>query len=506
MERILPPARRRHPLYRTPASRAIEAAAIAAVRVDRGETQLMIRAGMAIARLAAAVAPFADRIWIAAGPGNNGGDGIEAAIRLQAQGRRVTLTLAADPARLPTDAAAALQRAQASGIAIDISGSEPPSLTSQDLAIDALLGLGSNRPPEGLIANAVRRLDDQPCGILAVDLPTGIEGDTGQSLGGPAVRATHTLSLLTLKPGLFTGAGRDHAGMVWLDELGCAPPSIEPDAWLSGPLDHAAAARRHAAHKGSFGDVVAIGGAAGMSGAVMLCARAAHASGAGRVWVVPLDRAAPLLDPLRPELMWRRDLDSFDDASLGASTIVCGCGAGAAVRDLLPRLLDQSQRLVLDADALNAIAGSPSLQQSLAARAAPSILTPHPLEAARLLGIDTAAVQRDRLWSAQALADRYSTVVVLKGSGTIVAAPGNIAHLNSSGNAALATAGSGDVLAGWLGGIWSALATQPDSPGSAQQVAFDAACRAVWWHGATAEASGLGVLRASDLIDAMSSR
>ncbi len=502
MERILPPSQRRHPLYRAPASRRIEAAAIAAVRIHLGETSLMVRAGAAIARLAAAVAPFSDRVWIAAGPGNNGGDGIEAAIQLQAQGRRVMLTLAGDPDRLPADAAAALQRAQASGITVEASGTAAPVLTSKDIAIDALLGLGSNRPPEGAIAETMGRLNDQPCSVLAVDLPTGIDGDTGQPLGELAIRATHTLSLLTLKPGLFTGAGRDHAGIVWLDDLGCAAPAIGPDAWLSGPVDRAA--RHHAAHKGSFGDVVAIGGAPGMSGAALLCARAAHASGAGRVWVLPLDRAAPLLDPLRPELMWRRDLDSFDDQSLGASTIVCGCGGGAAVRDVLPHLLDHAMRLVIDADALNAIADTPSLQSTLRARQAPSILTPHPLEAARLLGISTVAVQRDRLQAAQALADRFASVVVLKGSGTVVAAPGVIPKINSSGNAALATAGSGDVLAGWLAGVWGAMASDPDGQLQAPlQVAFEAACRAVWWHGAIAEASGLRVIRASDLIDAM---
>ncbi|MEO8281035.1 MAG: NAD(P)H-hydrate dehydratase, partial [Ideonella sp.] len=456
MDRILPAHHHRYPMYRARAARELEAAAIAAVRLDLGEPRLMVRAGAAVARLAAAVAPFAERIWIAAGPGNNGGDGIEAAIHLRAQGRSVTLTLAGDPLRLPADAAISLQNARACGIDIDMADAAPPLLKSSDLAIDALLGLGSSRPPDAAIAALVHSLNAQPCGVLAVDLPTGLDGDTGHPFGDAAVRATHTLSLLTLKPGLFTGAGRDHAGSIWLDDLGCgAPPgaldAATPDAWLSAAV--APKVRRQTAHKGSFGDVLAVGGAAGMSGAILLCARAAHAAGAGRVWVVPMDHSAPLLDPIRPELMWRRALDSFDDPSLRASTIACGCGAAASIDAVLPRLLDQAARLVIDADALNAIADTPALAQALCARREPSILTPHPLEAARLLGTDTKTVQCDRLAAAQTLADRFASVVILKGSGTVIAAPGVVAHVNSSGNAALATAGSGDVLAGWLAGV-----------------------------------------------------
>ena len=504
MERILPLRHRRYPMYGTPASRELEAQAIEAVRLDPGETRLMVRAGAAIARLAAAVAPFSERVWIASGPGNNGGDGIEAAVHLLRQGRKVTLTLAGDPSRLPADAAASLHSARASGIDIETADDEQPPLASRDLAIDALLGLGANRPPEGVIAGMVQRLNALPCNVLAVDLPTGIDGDTGHPHGELAIHATHTLSLLTLKIGLFTGAGRDHAGVVWHDELNRPTPSLAADAWLNGPVAPLARSARHTAHKGSFGDVIAIGGAPGMSGAVLLCARAAHASGAGRVWVVPMDHSAPLLDPLRPELMWRRDLDHFNDQALGASTIVCGCGGGEPILDVLPRLLDRAMRLVIDADALNAIADTPALARALCARHAPSVLTPHPLEAARLLGVDTQAVQRDRLLAAQALADRFGAVVVLKGSGTVIAAPGTVPHVNSTGNAALATAGSGDVLAGWLAGVWSSLASQqPARAGSTHQPAFDAACRAVWWHGATAEASGLPLLRAGDLIDAM---
>ncbi len=518
MDRILP-SKTQHPLYGVKASRAIEAEAAAAIQDNAGEPRLMVRAGIAVARLCAALAPFAERVWIAAGPGNNGGDGIEAAIHLQAQGRKVTLTLVGDSASLPGDAAASLREAQAAGLVIEPAARHPPRLRSHDIAIDALLGIGGSRPPTGPIAETIQQLNRQPCRLLAIDVPSGLDSDTGRLHGEFAVQATHTLALLTLKPGLFTGHGRDHAGDVWLDKLGIAAPTIEPDAWLTGSgevdFEHP---RRHAEHKGSFGDVVVVGGAPGMSGAALLCARAAHAAGAGRVWLVPLDQSADLLDPQRPELMWRRSLASFETQTLATQTVVCGCGGGSAVAQALPRLLQHAARLVIDADALNAIALQASLARLLCERAErgqQSVLTPHPLEAARLLSLSVAEVQHDRLRAARALAEQFGAVVILKGSGSIVAAPAQIPHINASGNAALATAGSGDVLAGWLAGSWSASAGRGRAPGpanaaasglAAMQTAVRVAHRAVWWHGAAAEASGLTLLRASDLIEHMAAK
>ncbi len=510
MDLVLP-ARTRRPLYRAAASRLIEAEAITAA-ARAGQPRLMVTAGAAVARLAAAIAPYADRVWIAAGPGNNGGDGIEAATHLHRQGRRVTLTLFGDPSRLPPDAAASLQTATAAGVVASPAQQLPPSLGSADLVIDALLGLGSSRAPEGPIAAAIDRINSQACAILAVDLPTGLDGDTGRLLGSTAVRATDTLSLLTLKPGLFTGHGRDFAGKLWFDDLGTARSGRQADAWLNVCRASTAGAgsRRHAQHKGSFGDVAIVAGAPGMSGAALLCARAAHAAGAGRVWVAPLDPAAALLDIERPELMWVREPAAFDPGSLGRMTIVAGCGGGDAIADALPALLQHACRLVIDADGLNAIARETSLAQALrlrSSRGLPCLLTPHPLEAARLLGVSTQEVQNDRLRAAGQLADRYGTVVVLKGSGSVIAAPGGIPHLNPTGGPALATPGSGDVLAGWLGGHWSALAAaQTEGVGAAALgTTFVAACDAVWWHGAVADASRQRVCRAGDLIDAMAS-
>jgi len=489
-------------LHDVAASRAIEAQALA----QHPPQALMQRAGLAVARLARAVAPHAQRAWVASGPGNNGGDGLVAARWLHQAGMAVHVTLHGNIARLPADARAALDDALAAGLRLQTA---PPE-GGVDLVIDALLGLGSRRAPEGAIAAAIDALHTiarTGTPVLAVDLPSGLSADTGCRLGAKAVRATHTLSLLTLKPGLFTADGRDHAGQIWLDTLGLPPDDATATAQLAGsdtlqPL----AARAHASHKGRFGDVVLVGGAPGMAGAVVLAARAALASGAGRVFVCPLDDSAALLDTLQPELMWRPARWLADADMLARSTVVCGCGGGQAVLPVLPVLLSRAARLVLDADALNAIAGDPALKALLQARAGRglgTVLTPHPLEAARLLGSDVARVQADRLQAARELAQGHGSIALLKGSGTVVAAPDGRLSINPSGNALLAAGGSGDVLAGWLGGLWAQLAA---ADGAA--AAWQATRAAAWLHGRAADevlaaAPGSLAMPASQLIDAL---
>ena len=487
MERILP-ASRDWTVHGIAASRQIEQQALAGAEPHA----LMQRAGAAVAALARALYPHMRSAWVACGPGNNGGDGLEAAIHLHAAGVDVEVTLAADITRLPADARSALERAQAAGVPIS---PERTSSDMPDITIDALLGLGSNRPPDAALAEWIRQLNALTCPVLAIDLPSGLNADTGQAHGEHCVVATHTLALLTLKPGLFTGAGRDHVGEVWLDTLGIELDSASLTAKLSAtarPL----AKRQHAQHKGSFGDVAVVGGAPGMTGAALLAARAAHAAGAGRVYVNLLDGGALALDPQRPELMFRPSWWQESSQTLSQATVVCGCGGGDAVRAVLPRLLSSAGRLVLDADALNAIASDTSLQHLLAARlphGKETVLTPHPLEAARLLNINTSAVQANRLAAAQQIADRYACTVILKGSGSVIASPGCAPWINATGNAALATAGTGDVLAGWLGGCWSA--TRSD--------ALQAARQATWLHGDAADLCTTTPLRAADLIEAM---
>lgn len=488
----------RRPLFGVEASRAVERAASANLPANT----LMQRAGLAVARLALALSPHAKQVWIAAGPGNNGGDGLEAALHLQAAGKRVQVSLVGPAARRPADASAALRRAQVAGV--NITGSLPPTEIldggRNGIAIDALLGLGASREPTAAVAEAIRAFNRHEGPRLAVDLPSGLNAARGTKLGADAARASHTLSLLTLKPGLFTALGRDHCGEIWFDDLGagldCA--SQQPDAWLSGREDlEALAPRQHAQHKGSFGDVVVVGGAAGMLGAAVLAARAAATAGAGRVYLVPLTADAAHLDSHRPELMWRDASQLADPAWLGASTAVVGCGGGGAVRDVMPALLSRCARLVLDADALNALAVDPRLQALLRARAErnlPTVITPHPLEAARLLGNTAAQVQADRVGAASQLATHLACVVLLKGSGSVIAAPSTLPLINRSGNPRLATAGSGDVLAGWLGGLWSA------NPGGA----FERAASAAAWHGLAADRlPGRLPLLASQLIDAI---
>ena len=480
------PSRRVWPLHGVAASRQVEQLAVAGAAPHA----LMQRAGLGLTRLALALAPHAEHIWIAAGPGNNGGDGLVAARLLHQAGKRVQVSLLADPLRLPRDAAIAWQAARNAGVPISASTDcVAPPAGGTALAIDALLGLGAARAPQGPMAESVALLNGLHCPVLAVDLPSGLSGDSGQPLGSIStiVHATHTLALLTLKPGLFTGLGRDAAGQVWFDALDLPWDEALASAWLSGPP--LPRQRWHAQHKGSFGDVTVLGGAPGMGGAALLAARAALAAGAGRVMLARLDGDGEA-DSGQPELMPRNVDQLLRPKHLAAGTLVCGCGGGAAVAAHLMTALAHSTRLVLDADGLNAVAGDANLAAALAARAAcgqTTVLTPHPLEAARLLACTTAQVQADRLGSAQALAERYQCVVLLKGSGSVVAAPGRRPAVNPTGNARLACAGTGDVLAGWIGGWWQ---SQVATTKTGLEAAVEAAKASAWLHGAAAD-SGL---------------
>lgn len=484
-----------HPLFNTAATRRLEKAAAAALPPHT----LMRRAGLAVAQLAQALAPHARTVWIACGPGNNGGDGLEAAMHLQRGGRRVVVTWLSQPDTAPEDARASWQRARDAGVVW--ADTAPATLGPDDLCIDALLGIGVSssssspaRQPEARLLACLQTLRCSPPPVLAVDLPSGLDADTGQFAAGlapdtpchlyqphphaPAQR--HTLSLLTLKPGLFTAAGRDAAGEVWLDDLEVAAGHEPPSAWLAGPA--LSAPRAHASHKGSYGDVAVIGGEGlavrgmGMAGATLLAASAALHSGAGRVLVTLLDDGHLQLDMQQPELMLRR----FDALALEELTVVCGCGGGHAIARVLPDVITRAARLVLDADALNTIAADAELQARMVARGQhgqPTVMTPHPLEAARLLGLTTAEVQANRLDAAQQLAVQFNCVVVLKGSGTVVAAPDCVPTINPTGNARLATAGTGDVLAGMVGAHWARGAS-----------AMRAATHSVFQHGQAADA------------------
>ena len=466
-------------LFDTAATRRLERAAAAQWPAHT----LMQRAGLATARLALALAPHARTVWIACGPGNNGGDGLEAAVHLQQWGKRPIVGWLGDETNAPVDARASLDRVRAAGVRFEAA---PPLLGRQDLAVDALFGIGNLRAPDGRLRAWLHALRGTEAICLNVDLPTGLLADTGayaegfepDQRDGHSPGPRHTLSLLTAKLGLFTAHGQDAAGTVWFDDLGCAPRDEPPTARLNGAPP--AIARPHASHKGTFGDVAVVGGAHGMAGALLLAGSAALHHGAGRVYLAPLDDAMTPLDWAQPELMFRAP----NALPLESSTVVCGCGGGTKqVAAVLPDLLRRAARLVLDADALNAISADASLQAAVrqrAVRAQPTVLTPHPLEAARLLQSEPKMLQRDRLAAARSLAERFNCTAVLKGSGSLIAAPGRTPVINPTGNARLATAGTGDVLAGMVGAHLAARHADANA-------AWDAACAAVYLHGRIAD-------------------
>jgi hydroxyethylthiazole kinase-like uncharacterized protein yjeF len=422
--------------------------------------------------MALAVAPHARKVWIACGPGNNGGDGLEAAIHLHRWGKIPMLTWLGSPNKASTDTLAAYNRFLAQGLSF--SEALPAHI---DLCIDALLGIGATRrEPAGQLADWMDGINHSGAPVLSVDVPSGLDANTG-STTDLCVKATHTLCLLALKPGLFTSQGRDACGDIWLDELEVdfdAPGAPLPIARLNScPSPDI---RQHASHKGNFGDVAVIGGAPGMKGAAMLAASAALHTGAGRVYVGLLDEAGLAVNLLQPELMFR----DIADLNLNSMVTVCGCGGGTAIQSHLQHIFSAQAPVVIDADALNAIAVDADLQTGLRRRSThklATVLTPHPLEAARLLGLSALQVQQDRRAAAERLAALFGCTVILKGSGTVIAEPGQIPVLNATGNARLATAGTGDVLAGMLGAHLAG-----------GQSAFAAACAAAYEHGAIADA------------------
>ena len=454
------------PLHDTASTQTLERQA----QTSLPEHALMQRAGLAVARLAMALAPHAHTIWIACGPGNNGGDGLEAAALLKRWGKNPVVTWIENPKIIPADAAQAAQRARAANVTF---AATPPA--HYELAIDALLGIGPQRRPEGLMADWINQLQHSACSVLCVDVPSGLVADTGEWLAEHAPHPSstrHTLSLLTLKPGLFTAHGRDASGQVWFNDLGVDNSACEHTAALNMHTPESLP-RAHSQHKGSRGDVSVLGGAKGMQGAAILAGMAALQGGAGRVYLGLMDQRIAMP---HPALMMRTP----DQLPMVDATVVCGCGGGSDIAAWLPRALSIAPRLVLDADALNAIANDAQLLTLLQRRHAKrqtTVLTPHPLEAARLLGKTVQDVQHNRLLTAHQLVELTHAIVVLKGSGTVIAAPEHTPVINHSGNARLACAGTGDVLAGLIGAKLHG-ATAP----------FEAVCQAVHTHGHAADA------------------
>lgn len=487
---LVSPADRPLPLFTVAQLRALEANGAAGLP----EHTLMARAGAACAQYLVERAAHdgslgAHPVWIAAGPGNNGGDALVAAARLRQAGIAVEVCM---PIEVKSDDARwALSEARAAGV--PISHVPPASLDGYGWIVDGLFGIGLVRPLEGIFAELALRMSRRASThgrVLALDVPSGLDSDTGNVVeGGAAVRATDTVTFLGAKPGLYMTHGRDLVGSVTVAPLGVDLPVAHDVVRLNAPSLFAGhfPARSFASHKGTFGSLAVVGGDTGMCGAPILAARAALQAGAGKVHVAFIGEGAPPYDPPFPELMLHPPGTlGFGLEAMDALAIGCGMGHGPRAVSSLEQALASELPLLLDADALNLLARETSLADALAARGATAaggegearacVLTPHPLEAARLMGGDAAQVQRDRIGTARALAKRFGAVVVLKGAGTVVASPDGRASVNPTGNAALASGGTGDV----LGGIVGALLAQ-------RLPSYEAALAGVYLHGWAAE-------------------
>ncbi len=461
---------------------------------------LMQRAGAAAAAWAMQLMVERNRpVLILAGPGNNGGDALEAARLLRQADIEVCLVSAHETAGLPEDAANAWRRfAEAGGR----SEADIPGGTRWSLIIDGLFGIGLKRIPEAQyaawIAAANQLAERDACPLLALDCPSGLDADTGLAPGA-VIQASHTLSFISLKPGLLTADGPDLCGELRIADLDLPTlfePGLDGQQLTLADFAQRLRPRRRNTHKGSFGSAGILGGSKSMLGAALLAGRAALKIGAGRVYAGLLDPDAPAIDPDQAELMLQRADALLQLPELHA--LACGPGLGRSSEAI--RLVEQALKsplpLVLDADALNLLASDGRLEGNLYNRAAPAILTPHPAEAARLLDCSVREVQADRIASARQLARRYGCHVALKGCGTVIATVDGRWWINPTGNPGMASAGMGDVLTGLIVGLlaqgWSS---------------EEALLGGVFLHGAAADrlvAEGVGPigLVAGEVIDA----
>ncbi|OFZ88326.1 MAG: bifunctional ADP-dependent (S)-NAD(P)H-hydrate dehydratase/NAD(P)H-hydrate epimerase [Betaproteobacteria bacterium RBG_16_64_18] len=479
------------PVYTTAQVRELEQAALRLPEAPR----LMERAGLAAAQRArATMDDTMRRVLVVAGPGNNGGDAFEVAVHLKQWFYRLTVVCPGDPTGLPGDAAAALAKWTAAGGTIEAS---IPAGGRWDLVIDGLFGIGLQRPLDGSYAALVETINALHLPVLALDIASGINADTGAVMGC-AVQATRTISFIGLKPGLLTLDGPDHCGELQVDSLGLDAEALLPAQGRlldASALPQALARRPANFHKGLAGTAAILGGAAGMVGAAVLAGRAALKCGAGRVHLALLTEHPLRVDYGQPELMLRAPDGILRSDEMTVIAAGPGMGTDEGARRALRQAMASPAALLLDADALNLVGEDPELAESIANRQAATLLTPHPAEAGRLLGLSTRKVQEDRLAAALAIAKRYRAFAALKGNGTIVAAPDGRWWVNPTGNPGMAAAGMGDALTGLIAG----LIAQGASP-------LDALLAGVWLHGtagdAVAQANGgpLGVT-ASELID-----
>lgn len=440
-----------NPVCRTADIRTLEAAA----QVLRPDPPLMERAGLAAAELARSMLAGGQRVLVVAGPGNNGGDAFVVARHLKSWWFEVKVVFAGREEKLAADAGEALGRWRSVG---GTTTDRWPEDARPDLVVDGLFGVGLERPIDGAPAELVLRMNGSSASVLALDVPSGLHADTGRVLG-IAVAANRTATFIALKPGLLTLDGPDHAGEVHVFDLGVEMPGTLPGHLLDASvLKSALPPRKANTHKGSYGNAGIVGGNEGMIGAALLAGRASLKLGAGRTYVGCLGNAT--VDATQPELMLRPASEVIALDGLSALGVGPGLGQSEAARALVSAAIARKVPLLLDADALNLVASDAALATAVAQRSLDTLLTPHPAEAARLLGLSTAEVQSDRVASALKLAERFRAAVVLKGAGSVCALPNGQWFINPTGNPGLASAGMGDVLAG----IVVALAVQGCSP------------------------------------------
>lgn len=426
--------------------------------------------GAAGERVAEAVRQHAPQgsVCIVCGAGNNGGDGFAAAALLHTDGREVQIVLAARRQALRGEAASFARRAIEAGVSVlevsDDKGLQdvPALLAGAAVVVDALFGTGLSRPLEGIACDLVDLINEAKTPVLSVDIASGIHSDRGEALGA-AVRATWTLPVAAYKWGHWSGPGFDHAGLrLPPADIGIAAQIIE-EAWEAVPAGYRTARviperlpsqiwqpREPRSHKGTYGHVWVFGGSVGFSGAPRLAARGAFAAGAGLVSIACPESVWPQIAAEEVDVMVHPD---SSDAWQGCGAIVAGPGWGVAGSVRLAELIASDRVLVVDADGLNRIAADQVLAAALADRPALTVLTPHPGEAGRLLDLSTAEVQQNRKHAALELARRFDAWAVLKGAGTLVCSPEGVIDLCPFGSANMATAGTGDVLAGMIGAV-----------------------------------------------------
>lgn len=420
-----------------------------------GADTLMKRAGAAAAELIMKRLEDAGveqrRVTLLVGPGNNGGDALACACELREKGAVVNVVLPGG--RRPTSALALAQLerwTQADGTTYD----DPYMTEKADCVVDGLFGTGLAKPITGDYLDAVLWFNERQALKVSLDIPSGLNPVTGHWTGSyPGCSADVTITFLCVKSGLYMCEGADAAGEIVLNELDVSVPLSPLSVIGTDEFPRVLRPRVKNSHKGDYGSVAVIGGTDGMIGASILAARAALISGAGRVTLECRAEHAPHVDMVYPEIMFATkpvNLEDFDAIVLG-----CGLGTSAEAKARVIEALNCQKPLILDADALNIIAADIKLQDMVLARRAPTVLTPHPGEAARLLRRDTAGVTADRVAACRELAVQTGAIVVLKGAGTVISMRSSRTWINPTGSPMLATGGSGDVLAGMIGAMFA---------------------------------------------------